>query len=433
MATQYDHENPNLIDLDPFGHELYDYGEMALRDVKVEGGHVEDGRTFQDLVLVRESNVSDFVLFAGMVAQSLAFCHDLPGTKTVSDLGVRPLSEPGSMPFPVEILTHGDAKAALFANEGVLYLYSMSGAALRDFNGDNGFTQILCHVVEKHRPRRVRVAVFSRLVRSIENGGVLLNSLIGNVEEIRVGSQRIPLSGPEAGGGKLMFQTMCIVSASERDAIVQRLVAGIVNKHRRGEWIRSSESLLPGFVVSDGRLSRDDSQRNIVRDMLTVVADDSKSVNVIIRDLRSLGLVGAHVSQPYLFVRRILARSQLYTKGTTTFRLKNPFPGAQHISGYPVQQPTTKYPDGWLRFDYDLGVPDGGWAPEHILQSLEAQRRNLGAFGLGRGTGGAVHDTRNPFTGIAWERGDQEFFISTQNTHDLVVLRRPNAGEVADA
>lgn len=332
------------------------------------------------MVLARESAMYNSLLLQGMIDQTLATCP-LPGADTVRGLGLRPIQDPASCDLAIYQEARGKARGTVFSHEQVVYLYSEgSAASTSEETGDNDFIEMLIDLIEEYRPGELYVATFSRLVRSALFSGRLLQTLQRHCPVVNCGGLVIDLGTKE---GVLMWQTMSLVSSTERDFIVQRLFAGMVSKYRRGEWLLGRRAVPYGYELVDKRLRPVPDLQPTIEQMLTVLADDARSAHVRIRALGELGLQALsprhrgrvdHLRDPGRKLTSLYRWHELWTTGSFTLRVKNPFPGARSFGDLPVH-----YDDndtgGRILFRQEPGVPEGGWANDSTLAAFTAAAR----------------------------------------------------------
>ena len=234
------------IDLDGEASILDNALEWDHESLQVKGLTVLPYRA-KLLVICRESNEYNTVLMEGMVRQSLAYIANRPSFKRADELGISVLSVPELPDVTVIHLTKGRAKAVLFEIAGDFFLYSMSSAARENGAGDNDWTLLVTAVLRALRPEEVVVASISRLVRSFQHSGLMLDAIAKNVDVVRAGDMRLRMSGLGSEADQLTWGFMVMVASSERTLIVQRLTAGLVAKYRRGEWIKGLSAVPLGY------------------------------------------------------------------------------------------------------------------------------------------------------------------------------------------
>ena len=323
-----------------------------------------------DMVIVRESAMYDRQLLAGMQRQTLSYCGHLPGVNEVLAEELGPLVS-ATCHFPHFRVNRRHNRAVVFEHSGVIYLYSEgSAASLDELTGDNDFVMLVAELFKLFRPINVHVATLGRLVRAAQFSGTLLGVAEYTVDEVRIGgSQVIKLRDPY---GKMHWQTLGMISAFERDLIIQRLLVGRINQFLRGEWVLGRNTEPPGYPVVDGRLVRDDSTKDHIEKVLTILADPDAGPRAVVEKLARLGVV-AHrrrgkndarvpvdqLSCATTYVQTLLRWHGLWSTGKYEVVHRNPFPGMEDIGGLPVDYSVDR-DRGHLRFVYNVGLPPGG-------------------------------------------------------------------------
>ena len=380
------------------------------------------------LVVVRESDAHDRILFDGMRLQTLALAraHGFAGVDDVERWGLDPMDHPGRIAgLEVRVLRHGKTRAYLFSHEGTWFLYCMSSAWRTNDAGDNDFTQILCNVVAEGQPDTVLAANFQRLVRNALLGNGLLEVCGKNVREVIAGENRIILQGEGSQFGHVLWQLLASMSQAERNGIVQRLTAGVVNRHRQGRWILGDKAVPPGYRWDEetSNLVLDPEQASLVRRVLELLASNTPGW-MAVRELGGMGMTTPRLSRigktvdvvagPDMLYRSMLRWAPLWATGIWHQRLANPFPGVAQLAGYQVHRaPSRKRAgaiDEYLLFDYNWGLPNGGWAPYDVLLAavnrLRRQQANIGTRPRGR-------QPLAPFTNLSYVLGDDEWRLFT--------------------
>ena len=380
-------------------------GSEARRSFGSQDSRLRAARTPRirpNLVVIRESDEWDEVLFDAMRSQTYLPHLADPDIRAVHEAGMAPLHSEGSfeatvvMPggerrtvqVPVEIIAEGTTKAVLFALGGTYHLWSQSSAARTNLGGVNDFTKILISTIVRLRPRQVIAANFSRLIRSYDQGVKLQDALSGNVDSVLAGQITFDFAGPNAITGKMMFGMFAAIASMERDWIVTRLMAGRIAKWRRGEWLPGSTSVPFGyrFDPETKRLAPDASLQPAVRAMLIQLSNERVAPREMVRTLARIGVTTtrrhkrlgiktsvAMVTTPSAFIDGLYGWAPLWIHGEHLTRFTSPIAGVGEIAGVPVvNDPSLDTDSGEFQFLMRVGVPRGGWAEPEVLASFEA-------------------------------------------------------------
>lgn len=391
----------------------------------------QDGRV-EHLVVVRESPQYDNILLEGMIGQTVGRLLHLPGADEVLAAGLSPVVGPS--PFREFRIRKHRTNMVLFAHCGVLYMYSQGSAAAANTNDhENAFVELLVDVIEHYRPVNMYVATFSRLVRSTEFAGRLQRAVNRNVDVVHYGEQQLR---PRTPDGKIMWTMLALLADMERDLIVQRLFAGLCTAYQRGMWILNEEAVPPGYVFDpETRLVHPDPEMvEPVRALLTMMGDPTLTARRVLDEAGGMGLSSAKVRRLYgqdaTFTDVSRADSKLaslvdwidtYETGRTTITYSNPFPGATSFGSLKVEGAGPHEP-GVVRFTFDWGLPEGGWASPDVFEA--ARNRNRGTKERRR-SGGAAHVRRKPFAGwVDWEDGAHCYHLSGTSSHYIVQRQR---------
>jgi hypothetical protein len=393
-----------------------------------------------NLVAVRESSVGDHVLMEGCQQHTLSYCTSVPGCARALGLGLDPLLRPELVPndVPVIELHHRGTKAVLFVVDGTGFLYSEASAAAVDAKGDNHWTSILVAVLERWRPRRLHVVSLSRLVRSFELCGLVQSAASRHVDVVIAGGRSITMRGEGQETGQLMWSVFAMLSASERNLIIQRLSAGVVAMYRRGEWVRGKGSQPIGYPYdpTTKNLVLDSDCKRLVELAWILCADEKLTDTQIVMRLGDAGITTpgllrrhgpsatvADLTSARNFIDHMLRYADLYRTGRHIQRLMNPFPGATHLSTLPVLEPTDKYQHGYVEFVYDWGMPPGGWVDEEIIHAaLKARAR-------GDKQGSRLYGEVGPLNGFTWVSGGFEYMVFSGDSETYEIRVSPVGAE----
>lgn len=344
----------------------------------------------------RESSMYSYALMEGMVTQTLSPHSHLPGVRHVLEAGITPLTSPTTCPFTVHTFRAHRTNAVMFAHERSVYLYSLGTASqVNTPEGDNAWMRALCDFLRQFRPRNLYVANFNRLIRSALFSGELMQAVEATGTVLWANGIRIDLGDPQ---GRVLWQTLAMLSDLERESIVQRLFAGNVNKYGRGEWILTSEGVPPGYNLVDGRVELDHRQVDGVRLLIHLLADPNLSARQVVDAAGAAGLTSptilrhhgpgstfADVRRADAKVRSLMRNVTIWRTGRVEVRLPNPYRGAAHIGSLPVVDPNPPKHGGHVVFTYELDPPEGGWAEPEVLAAV-AGRRDARREALGRST-----------------------------------------------
>ncbi len=380
------------------------------------------------LVIARESSYDSNVLMEGMIGQTVGSNLHLPGARDVLDAGIAPLL--GTGPFDTFQYRKHKTNAVVFEHQGVIYLYSMGSASMTNLSeSENAFIELLCDVFSAYRPENVYVATFNRLLRSMDFSGKLLQAAKRDVGVLHCGTTTID---PRSGPGKAMWATFALVADMERDSIVQRLFSGQVNKYSTGKYILGSEAVPPGYrLAEDGTVVPVPELQDAVRQLLTMMADPRLTARQIVDAAGADGLSSDTIKRIHgidaTFADLCRADSRLaslidwmdtYRTGTVDIFHRNPFPGAIRFRELVVEGVAPNDP-GFIRFHYDWGIPEGGWAPDDVIAA--AKRRTMGTKERRRG-GGGTHRRRKPLSGwVRWRDAETEYKLT--GTSAMYVLQ----------
>lgn len=363
-----------------------------------------------ELIVVRESDEHDRVLFDAMRMQTYAPLAHHSAIAPIIGLGLRPLTEGEARltvervdafgivhedTIVIERLQSGRTWAILFGYGDVYHLWSMSSAAKRDADNLNGFTHIMCEAVQRLRPRVLRAATFSRLIRSTRQSNLLAAAMQGNVDRIEAGTVVFDLREDESMGWMLygMFAT---ISSMERTWINARLQAGKVAQWRRGEWPFGSGLVPFGYRYNrrSRRVEPDLTQREAVRQMLIVLASDLPP-RAMVDALGELGVrmmrtedggrgraLISTAENPTMQIASLFAWIPVWVQGEYLLRVSNLHVGVGQVAGVPVARWETgtgssddtapEQDPGELQLLFDVPVPPDGWAEPEVRHAAAA-------------------------------------------------------------
>lgn len=376
------------------------------------------------LVVMRESARYDHVLMEGMIQQTLAKVMHLPGAAELSQAGMDVFERPehwGGISRRV-----GESRMVMIERDGVLYLYSMGTAASNDLPDTNAFVSELVNIVESYRPAETWVVAFTRLLRSANYVGDLLQAFSEHTTLLHCEAE-INVATPE---GRMLFQVLAMIASTERDYIVRRHTAGRVAQWRRGEWIPNAYP--PGYRLDGRQLVLDDSSVSEVRSMLRILADTSLPPSECAGRIGGLGITTPMITRlhgddatiadarnPSEVIETLIGWTHLYATGRYELLWPNPFPGVTDIAGVDVEE-LDGYDFGALRLTYDVKLPEGGWADDATFDAIRSRAERPSP------TGGASHGSTSPLAGLFHftDNGYEHSIASTKGLYRL--LRRPH-------
>ena len=390
--------------------------------------HAANGTRVANLIVVRESDVSDKLLMLGMVDKTLYGCSTLPGVATVKTYGLEPFQNPEK--FGAQLKTTSTHKMVLFAVEGTLFLYAMGSAAKEesDLSG-NDFLEFLMQILKQYRPEVMTLANITRLMRSTRRVGELQNLLIeiGCVLRLEGGS----LINVREPSGAMQFMMLTMFASFERDHIVMRMLTGIVAGAARGAMHFREEHLPLGYMLVGGIVKPDPERLDDVRNFLTILgqplsrrqmAETMSSAGI--RMNRSFGQNRSDdpgdARDMKGFIAGIEPWLDLYATGVHKVKRENPFIGLDRIGVTPVIR-TSESDSGYIELNYDWGLPEGGWVSNEVL----ALARN--AFGQCSkiGSGATGHLVRKPLLGLVrWTDENSYEWVLDSKVEDQYRLRR---------
>lgn len=391
-----------------------------------------------DLLLVaRESDRYDRTLMLAMVKQTLAPMLHVPGVREAYDAGLAPLEDPGR--FNAELIKYSGTIAVLFEICGTRFIYSMGSAAkgTRELDGDNAFAHILGEVVRSLRPKVVRTATFSRLVRSQDHAGRLLTAFDGNVD--RVDCTDVVID-PSTQQGRMQWGFYATFAEMERLAIGGRTLAGRLVRLTRGVVPWGEFGVPCGYRMrDDGTVEVDDRPEVLagVPEVLRRMADANATYKEIKALAGDLGLSTPRLrkkhgeSATYHHARSAGGMVEtwsdwldLYRTGRVQVLLENPLKGVDEIAGVqvvPVPEAAglDVFDHGAFRFNLEWGLPPGGWVEDHWFDAIRAR---LKLFDSGpRARGASSYVMCRPLAGLGgWTEGGRDYRLFT---HDRYAVR----------
>lgn len=444
---------------------------------------------------VRESDHNDQVLFAAMIEQTYSPFLTNPWVAPVVEAGMALMRGADEHTFIVHSPDQGDLSIKVLISRvrrgrtvvvtfqlgPFVHVWSMSSAASTNHGGDNDFTAILIDRIREIRPQVLVAANISRLVRSDQEGGLLLKVLPDHVDEVWAGQLVMKLVGEGSEYGRMMFSVLGSVAAMERNWIVTRLMTGRVAAWRRGEWIYGKQAVPFGYRLDeDRRLVPIPEMRDKVRQMLLILGND-EAPSLIVRRLVDMGMTmkrgdrlmadsyRAH-NNARAVVDSLLAWVPLWVAGEHVWRFSSPMRDAHGYAGVPVVDSGEPGTRAELQLLLRPGVPNGGWAEPTILDRAMSAARSrfaecvrtrqrerelpLGAHvreissdpDLHESVLGPTNEGRRPaknnprrrgtrkvapFSGYAWRCADEHFELKSAPAGRYQIVRRDGAGASA--
>jgi DNA invertase Pin-like site-specific DNA recombinase len=435
------------------------------------------GARLTDLVVARESDTTDLPLLEGMILQTLERNPHLPGVEQLIEWGVKPVSDPAT--YGAEVLPRpGERKngcrAVLFSFDGTGCLYSQGSAAKEDRRtGENGFVEILCDVINTHRPENIYVATFSRLVRSFDQASPVQRAISQARSRLHYG-EGAPLSFDD-DEAPIRWAMMAAFAAMERNAVVNRLTLGRVGKHRQGKWVGAAWGVPMGYTLREGRLVVAENARASVHKAIRLLGDPGIGMQELAISLGAIGVLppsrsakGAwrydpdwewdglpyvprgrraredadhlypgvraperqgfprairEYGHPDAVGKRIAAALDLWETGRMVLEVANPLPKVSRFAEYPVVDNDAG--EQVIQFPYEPGVPENGWAtPEELARA----RAGLSQRAVSGRQHSHTKQQQLPLLGdlVRWNDGGHRYgLLSARSTrHERYELRR---------
>ena len=367
----------------------------------------------EDLVVVRESDEYDRELMRGMIIQTHHKYNELPGHTALIAAAEDPLFNPEKYGGIEE--RAGGTHAVTFQIDGTHCLYARGSAAKQDVGHDNGFATLLTRTIRRLRPRNVRVANFSRLVRQSEMSSDVKKAMIDVRSTLHADGFPLPMTDATSG---YMFDVLGIMATVDRQHQLSRLTNGQLKQLREGKWIHGYTAVPLGYRYNPHTkvVTVDAAASSIVRQMLELLADPECTATDIAHALGERGLrtptqTGGHwtydtetlptvtptnleqsgpaatcdpkptiadLKEPAAKVKRWIALLPFYETGVYHFDWKSPLTNVERYSEFDVH-PATDTKAAHMRLQYELGLPEGGWAPPQLFERIRAVRGEIAA------------------------------------------------------
>jgi DNA invertase Pin-like site-specific DNA recombinase len=412
---------------------------MSDAFVAHEEGMVE---SVNDMFAARESSLGSYELLEGMIYQTLGpYAAADPSVADVLAEGVAPVL--GNTSFPHVLSSLGRTKTVLLTHGDNAFLYGLGSAAKANLDSsENQFVKTLCEALVALRPNRLIVHEFTRLLRSADWSSALMRTLESAGTVVQSSGLTIDVRTAE---GRMQWQLLALMADQDRIAIVRRLFGGIVNKHKRGLWLLSPESIPPGYRLIEGRIVLDPIQIEPTRGLIRLLAEEALGCRTLLDEAGRLGCTSLTVQRLYgtdatfadlsradSKVHSLLDHIAVWETGTYRLRLPNPFAGATSYGQYKVidARPPENY--GFVEFTHSLEVPEGGWGTPELFQAARTRglsRKQRLAAGPVPATGGAAHRKRRPLAGWpSWTDNTHEFRLSGDSANYLLFRREITEG-----
>lgn len=389
------------------------------------------------MFLARES-VRGLVPLRKMLYQTLKAFPNVPGVATAIEAGLEPYLRPAA--WNATRIGRGETRGVVYCIDGTWFCLVEGSAAQEDLNNvmrwrsaENVFVETLIDQLIAIRPRKLVVAVFSRLVRAEEYSGKLLGAARRHVDEVYSGDlPTIVLSNEQSG---TLWQMGTILSGWERKNLLRRMTIGMLINAADGRWVQGRSIIPFGYRLRpDGKVEPDISVKPAVGRMLELLATPGltnnelvdrlaeagvKSPHLIHRDPTSDGSVGL-LRNPRGYLEGIRKWLPVYRTGQYLYRLRNPLPGEKQLGGF------VAIDDGGTgRFEivYDFGLPEGGWAASTLIEAAEANM----AVAASRG-GARSHRMVRPLVGLGYRSGGQLFKLIASEGSYMLICRDDDPG-----
>lgn len=344
------------------------------------------------LVVVRESDASDLVLFENMVYKTISsLLPRLPELAPLLEDPLGPILNPARYGAVIEKSRQSKSIQFLFAD--VLFHYHLGSAAHIDDDQDlNFFTRQLLGILKEPSIRELYAFAVNRVVRDEPNGNDLGKVFRNRLIKISVEGQEFDFSQPYA---MMLWSLAVILAAQERNGIVERNRLGRVAAARRKYWPHGPKAIPLGYRLEGHTLVPVEEERDRVRRVLDLLADPDLSTRQFVERLGMMRVTrpgvkeryGEHatvavVRHPKDIHQSFLNMMSLYETGVYEMPLPNPTKGAKVFGGLAVHRSDDSDPMdyGFVVLRYDFGLPEGGWAPPQVFEAIRAKQQANRAF-----------------------------------------------------
>ena len=380
------------------------------------------------LLMVRESDASDHILFEDMAFKTLSMvCHMHPDLERLRHDPLDPVRNPQA--WNAIVTTRKGARSFQFVVGGFLVLYHLGSAAKVDDDQDiNFFTEVVLDLVATHNIREAYGFAVHRFVRDRLHGMMLHELFLKRRVRVYTASMEFDFTKPEGG---MLWDMMSLAASEERRAIVERTRLGRIAGSRRNLWPHGNEILTLGYRFEGTQVVPDESERERIGRLLRLMADPNMSMRQFAGQAGDLGITRprlrsqhgesatiADVKHPKDFYHSLVNSLPLYRTGVYEMHLPNPSPNVEVFGGLPVyRDDNDPEDDGFVVLQYDFGLPEGGWAPPEVFEAIMAKVEANSAF---------VNGLRNrrPFGGRPAYEVDGVRYQLDSNTGNGYRLRR---------
>lgn len=402
----------------------------VARDSAHRGEPAEPDFTLSHLVVVRESDASDHLLFEDMVYKTMTeFLRELPQLEPLVAAGLAPFHAPEDYGAVVD-RWRGTRSAKFVVGDTIVFYHQGSAAKVCDDEEINHFTEQLLDLLGTHPVRNLYAFNVNRIVRDDAHAMRLGAELAQRRVVVRTRQETIDFHQPM---GPAQWAMAAHFAAAERRSIVERNRLGKVAAARRAKWPNGADRVPLGYRLEGETIVPVDAERDRVAKVLAAMADPDLSNKQFVARLGAIdvdrpsldrmlgsGKTITDVKHPKDIRTSFERYLTLYETGVYEVPLPNPSPGAQMFGGLPVHRAD---PDdsGYIVLRYEFGLPAGGWADAAVFNDI--RRRNEVDDVYRNGT-----RARRPFSGRpAYTRDGATYQIDT-GTLNGYRLRRAHAG-----
>jgi len=377
-----------------------------------------------------------------MLEQTLKPYVTVPGVREALAAGLGPYTNPTQ--WRATRVGRSGTRGVIYAIAGNWFLIVEGSAAMEDpenqkkwRGAENVFVQLLGDQLLALRPRKLVVAVFSRLVRSEEFSGPLQAVVKRHVEEVHAGD--LPIFEPATDAGKNLWMMGAWFSSMERTAILRRMTTGALASAAQGVWTMPERCLAFGYrLTEDRRVEPDPEARSAVAAMIDTLATPGLTYGETVQRLAAAGVKSRRLPERVLgsdgsvdglrdyssYILGLVGWLHTYRTGEYVYRRTNPLPGEKQLGGFRVQG-AEEDGVGYLEATYNFGVPDGGWAAPETIDAAEQN------WNRSRPRGGEQGPRVRPLTNVvAWQSDGALFKLIARGDDRYYLLRRDQDEEV---